>query len=189
MLHNVPWQHAVYTRRNQRDTYTFSHARLGSVSKAFAPSLKPQSLAQITPQTNLQAMRDAPVLILVTGTWAIVVTVEAYVKHKGCLEKLPLVMYDHLTDLPESGSPAECSEIGKDYRLLRYHSTLATYDQGERHDWALTSVVPMLSDLVILPTHLNERRLKPIMASFSRVTRKCLADSLILAGDGGKCSC
>jgi hypothetical protein len=188
MLHNVPWQHAVYTRRNQRDTYyTFSHARTASVSKAFPPSLKPQSLAQPTPLANLQAMRDAPVLILVTGRWATVVSVEAYTKHKGCLEKLPLVMYDHLADLPERGEPAECSEIGKDYRLLRYHSTLATYDQGERHDWALTSVVPMLSDLVILPTHIHERRLKPIMASFCRVTRKCLADSLILAGDGGKC--
>ena len=186
--HDVPWQHAVYTRAGPRDSYTFSHVRQTSISKSFPASLKAKCLAETNPKANLQAMRDATVLVLVTGRWAMLVSVETYSAHKGKLERLPLVTYDHFTDLPENGDAAECSEIGKDYRMLRYHSTLANYEQGERHDWALTSVVPMLSDLVILPKRLDERNLRPVMSSFCRATRKCLTDSLFLAGEGGgKC--
>jgi hypothetical protein len=147
--------------------------------------LKVKHLAELSPQDNLQAMRDAPVLVLVTGKWAIPVSVEAYAKHKGCLEKLPLAMYSPSQDLPETQSMhlAECEEVGKDYRVLCYQSTLATYQQGESHDWLLCSVVPMLSDLVVLPKRLDERNLKGVMASFGRATRKCLKDSLIVATD------
>lgn len=158
------------------------------MSKAFPSSLKAKCLAETTPKANLQAMRDATVLVLVTGRWAMLVSVEAFMTHNGRLEKLPLVTYDHFADLPENGDPAECSEISRDYRMLRYHSTLANYEQGERHDWALVSVVPMLSDLVILPKRLDERNLRSVMSSFCRATRKCLVDSLFLAGEGGgKC--
>ncbi len=104
------------------------------------------------------------------------VSVEAYMAHNGRLETLPLVTYDHFADLPENGDPAECSEIGWDYCMLRYHSRLA--------NWALTSVVPMLSDLVILPKRLDERNLRPVMSSFCRAMRKCLVHSLFLAGEG-----
>lgn len=134
---------------------------------------------------NLQTMRDAPVLILVTGKWAMYVSVEGYMQHKGCLERLPLALYSS-DPLPETDL-ADCSEVGKDYKVLSYHSTLATYEQGAAHDWTLTSVVPMLSDLVILPKRLDERNLRAIMSSFCRATRKCFNDSLILAGEGGKC--
>jgi hypothetical protein len=192
-LLDVPWQHAVYTRRNRRESYIFSHARRGSLRKSFAASLKVKHLAELSPQANLQAMRDAPVLVLVTGKWAIPVSVEAYAKHKGCLEQLPLAMYTPCKDLPETQSMhfAECEEVGKDYRVLCYQSTLATYQQGERHDWPLCSVVPMLSDLVVLPKRLDERNLKGVMASFGRATRKCLQDSMIVAanladGAGGR---
>ena len=183
LIIDIPWEHAVYTRRNRRESYSFSHARRGGLRKSFAPSLKPKDLAELSPQASLQAMRDAPVLILVTGKWAIPVSVEAFAKHKGCLEKIPLAMYSPSQDLPETGHLAECEEVGKDYRILSYHSTLATYHQGPRHDWLLCSVVPMLSDMVILPKRLDERNLKGIMASFARATRKCLNDSLIVAAD------
>jgi hypothetical protein len=187
-MHEIPWQHAVYTRRNQRESFTFSHARLNTVSKTVLPNLKLRTLAGMPQanQANLQAMRGAPVILLVTGKWAVTVSIEAYMEHKGCLEKLPMELYDPLSDKSESTS-AECSEIGKDYRILRYHSTLATYEKGERHDWTLSSVVPMLSDMVIIPKKLDERSLRPIMSSFCRASRKCLSDSLVLAGDGGRC--
>jgi hypothetical protein len=157
------------------------------VRKAFASSLKARCLAEVSPkanQDNLQTMRDAPVLILVTGKWAILVSVDSYARHKGCLERLPMEMYNPRNDLPENGTLAECSELGKDYRILRYHSTLASYSQGERHDWTLETVLPMLSDMVILPRKLDEGLLKGVMASFARACRKCLSDSLVLAGEG-----
>jgi hypothetical protein len=186
LRHDIPWQHAVYTRRNQRESFTFSHACQAVVSKTFIPNLKVGSLAemQAVNHSNLQAMRDSPVLILVTGKWAVLVSIEAYMQHKGCLEKLPLVM--HTPTLPESTAFADCSEIGKDYKILRYSSTLASYECHPAHDWTLSSVVPMLSDMVIIPMKLDERSLRPIMSSFCRASRKCLCDSLILAG-GERC--
>lgn len=185
--YDIPWQYAVYTRRNQRESFAFSHACEGSVSKAFIPDLKVGSLAQMQQvnQGNIQSMRDNPVLLLVTGKWAVHVSIEAYAQHKGSLEKLPLVKYN--PNLPKNTNLADCSEVGKDYKILRYHSSLASYEQGELHTWTLSSVVPMLSDMVMIPTRLDERSLKPLMASFCRASRKCLNDSLILAGDGGRC--
>lgn len=184
MLHrDVPWQHAVYTRRNRRETYVFSHAKRCSVRKTFASSLKARCLAAVSPHANLQAMRDAPVLVLITGQYATAVSLESYAKHKGCLETLPVYLPPP-HDLPEDS--AECSELGSDYRVLSYHSTLANYEQGASHDWTLTEVVPMLSDMVILPKRLDERNLRPIMSSFARASRKCLADSLVLAGEDAK---
>lgn len=153
------------------------------MSKAFPCSLKAKHLSETPSKPNLQAMRDAPVLILVTGKWAVHVSVEGYMQHRGCLERLPVTLYKESQDLPEADL-ADCSEVGKDYKVLSYHSTLATYEQGESHDWALASVVPMLSDLVILPKRLDERNLRAVVSSFARATRKCLSDSLILAGCG-----
>jgi hypothetical protein len=43
-------------------------------------------------------------------------------------------------------------------------------------------VVPVLSDMVILPRLLDPSRVKIILASFARATRKCMRDSLIMAG-------
>ena len=185
--HDVPWQYAVYTRRNQRESFTFSHACEGRVGKTFIPNLKARSLAEMQQvnSCNLQAMRETPVIVLVTGKWAVLVSIEAYAQHKGSLEKLPLVKYS--PNLPDNTNLADCSEVGKEYKVLRYHSTLASYEQGEGHAWTLSSVVPMLSDLVIILTKLDERSLKPLMSSFSRASRKCLCDSLILAEDGGRC--
>jgi hypothetical protein len=160
---------------------------LNTVGKTVPSNLKLRTLAgmPLANQANLQAMRDATVVQLITGKWAVNVSIEAYMQHQGCLEKLPMELYDPFSDLSER-CLAECSEIGKEYRILRYHSTLATYEQGERHDWALCSVVPMLSDMVIIPKKLDERSLRPIMSSFCRASRKCLSDSLILA-EGERC--
>ena len=79
---------------------------------------------------------------------------------------------------------AECAELTKAYCALKYECTMANYEAGTEHTWQIQSVVPMLSDLVILPRLLDEKRLKTVMSSFCRATRKALRDSLIVAGNG-----
>jgi hypothetical protein len=181
----IPWQHAVYTRKGPRDSYSFSHSSTTSVRKSFPPSLSIPCLCQSREiqRRNLEELRSATVLILVTGEWAIHVSVEAFLDNNYSIDRLPLERYNHLDRLGNVDS-AECDELTKAYRALKYHCTMASYEAGETHAWRLQSVVPMLSDIVILPRLLEEKRLKTIMSSFCRATRKALRDSLILAGDG-----
>ena len=78
-------------------------------------------------------------------------------------------------------SSKHCSELTKDYKSLQYYSTLTYFSRGEDHSWKLSSVVPMLSDMVILPRLLEPTRIQTVMASFSRAIRKCMRDSIIMA--------
>jgi hypothetical protein len=178
----IPWQHAVYTRRTQRDVYTFSHAGTSALRKAFPASLSVPSLRQTKAirAQNLEQLRNAPVLVLVTGNWAIHVSIEAY--QGNLIGRLPLKHYDHLSRLGQTDS-ALCSELAKDYRALKYHCTMASYDPGQDHAWRLQSVATVLSDIVILPQYLEETRLRAVMTSFCRASKKALRDSLLLAGD------
>jgi hypothetical protein len=92
-------------------------------------------------------------------------------------------MYDHLERLGACrGSSKHCAELTNDYKALQYHSTLSHYTQGLDHSWRLFSVVPMLSDTVILPRILDPTRVKTVLTSFARATRKSVRDSLIVAG-------
>jgi hypothetical protein len=43
-------------------------------------------------------------------------------------------------------------------------------------------VLPVISDTVILPRVLDPSRVKSVINSFSRATRKCIRDSLLVAG-------
>ena len=181
----IPWQHAVYTRRNNRELFTFSHAGTTNVRKTFPPSLSIPSL-QDTPniqKSNLQTLRSATVLVLVTGQWAVHLSVEAFHANKHSIERLPATRYDHLDRLGQMDS-AICAELTENYRALKYHCTVASYEAGACHDWKLQGVGTVLSDVVILPKFLDERRLWPVMSSFCRATRKALRDSVLLTGEG-----
>ena len=182
---DIPWQHAVYTRSSTRESYSFSHASTKSVKKVFPKSLSIPCHCQSHGiySKNLEELRSTPVLILVTGGWAVHVSIESFLDNNYSIDRLPIERYDHLERIGQIDS-AECAELTKAYRALKYHCTMASYEAGDTHTWELQSVVPMLSDVVILPRLLEEKRLKTVMSSFCRATRKALRDSLILAGEG-----
>ncbi len=63
---------------------------------------------------------------------------------------------------------------------------MASYEAGSTHAWLIQSVASFLSDVVVLPRLLQETRLKAVMSSFNRATRKALKDSIIMAGRGSE---
>jgi hypothetical protein len=182
---DIPWQQAVYTRKGPRDIFTFSHSNTTHVKKSFPSALSIPHLGQLQDihGRNLEEFRQATVLVLVTGGWAFHVSIAAFQGNNFNINRLPVERYDHLDRLGALDS-AECNELTKAYRALKYHCTMTSYEAGEAHSWELKSVAPVLSDIVILPKLLEETRLKAVMSSFCRATRKALRDSLILAGGG-----
>ena len=182
--HAVPWQSAVYTRGGANDPFAFSHVEFSTQEKLFHRSLSVDDLAAAhsTRGANLEAFQQATVLILVTGRWAQHVSLDTFAQD-GRRRAPSTSMYDHLERLRTAfGSSRHCSELSREYKALQYHSTLSHYAQGGDHSWQLSSVVPVLSDMVILPRLLDPSRVKIILASFARATRKCMRDSLIMAG-------
>lgn len=183
----MTWQHAVYTRRTCRDLYAFSHASVTTIEKSFPLSLAVPCLSKAGKihSDNLEKLRNTPVLVLVTGEWAIHLSIEAFQSQKPGkphLDRLPLTRYDHLDRLGTTDK-AECDELTENYRALQYHCTMASYEAGTDHAWQLCSVATVLSDVVILPKFLDENRLGAVMSSFCRATRKTLRDSVWLAGE------
>ena len=152
--------------------------------KRFLPSLAVDSLlgARGLQQDNIELLRSKPVLILVTGEWAQHVSIDAYHRLEGRVYRLPSEPYDHFERLGAAAKPAESSELSKAYRVLEYHSSVCTYERGEGHEWRAQGVSPMLSDMVILPRLLTDRRIGPVMHAFVRAVKKTLRDSLLLAG-------
>ncbi len=186
MLHLIPWQCAVYTRKGNHDTFTFSHIESTTQEKRFARSLTVRDLSRAKStvrSTNLETLQEATVLILVTGRWAQHVNLNTFTAANGKCPAPRHSLYDHLDRLCAArGSSKHCSELTSDYRALQYHSTLSHYVAGEDHSWRLFSVVPMLSDTVILPRMLDPSKVKATVIAFSRAIRKCMRDSLIVAG-------
>ena len=184
--HSIPWQCAVYTRRGASDAFVFSHVDVGTHEKLFVQSLSVQDLKaaqRAVRSTNLEALQDLTVMILVTGRWAQHVKLNTFTPTGGKYPAPVYTMYDHLERLCSARECSKhCSELSPDYRALQYHSTLCHYTPGGDHSWKLFSVIPMLSDTVILPRVLDPSRIKTTLASFSRAIRKCLRDSLIIAG-------
>ena len=184
--HRVPWQCAVYTRRGNNDTFVFSHIEFTTQEKQFASSLSVRDLTAaqtVTRSANLETLQEATVLILVTGKWAQHVNLNTFTSTGGRHATPKIYMYDHLERLCTArGGSKHCSELTSDYQALQYHSTLCHYVQGDDHSWKLFSVVPMLSDTVILPRLLDPSRIRTTVNAFSRATRKCMRDSLIVAG-------
>lgn len=184
--HLIPWQCAVYTRRGANDIFTFSHVEHATQEKQFARSLTVQDLTLANSagrSANFEALQEATVLILVTGRWAQHVNLNTFTPISGRCPAPRYSLYDHLDRLCSArGSSKHCSELTLDYRALQYYSTLCHYVPGKDHSWKLFSVIPMLSDTVILPRLLDPSRVKTALVSFARATRKCIRDSLIMAG-------
>lgn len=131
---------------------------------------------------NIELLGSHPVLILVTGKWARNVSMDAYCRYKGRVELFPQEPYDHLERLGKGAHPAECSEVTKAFRLLEYHCSVCVYEAGDEHAWRLDGVSPVLSEMVLLPRLLEERRLGDVMRKFDRALRKTLRDSVVVAG-------
>jgi hypothetical protein len=168
----IDWQHAVYTRKNARELFTFSHIGSTKIKKSFPTSLSILQRSKGLHQSNLRAFQRATVLILVTGKWAIHISLDNF-----DLSKLPSRYTLGKFDMEYN------NELSHGYHALKYHCTIASYTQGIHHTWSLDTVAPILCDCVILPKILEEGRLKCIMSSFGRATRKSLRDSLLLAGN------
>lgn len=181
----IPWQQAVYTRVGVNDTFVFSHMQKTTIAKHFPASLavRDMSGAASTRSANFESVQQATVLILVTGKWAQHISLDSSFTPVGSKYRPPLYsLYDHMERLcAVSKSSKHCSELTEDYMAMQYYSTLSHFSRGEDHSWKLSSVVPMLSDIVILPRLLEPTRIKTILASFSRAMRKCMRDSLIMA--------
>jgi hypothetical protein len=75
---DIPWKHAVYTRKNTNEPYSFSHSSTTKVKKAFPSDLSVPCLERSRGlhQANLEEFRRATVLVLVTGKWAVHVSIE-----------------------------------------------------------------------------------------------------------------
>jgi hypothetical protein len=183
----TPWQRAVYTRAGVTDLFTFSHIEFTTVAKQFPCSLCVQDMARAgsTRSANLEALQQAVVLILVTGKWAQHLSLDNFAQTGGRGKQPVFTLYDHMDRLCHGATRTgnkHCAELTLDYKALQYHSTLCHYTKGDDHSWRLFSVVPVLSDSVILPRLLEPSRIKTAMAGFSRASRKCMRDSLIMAG-------
>lgn len=200
----TPWQCAVYYRRNPRDNYALSHVEHTTVSKAFPPSLCIKDISQqpsINSQ-NIHLFKQEPVLILVTGDWADQYTLgrleilessdpsrNRVHTHKTQSEQ-NVVRYDHLKRL--RGRLPVNSELTSNYYSMEYHSTMAQYTKTNMHHWQLESVIPFLSDVVVLPKTLHIHTFttqkartyvwRPLMRSFQRAISKTFRDSLFIAG-------
>jgi hypothetical protein len=184
IFHPIPWQYAVYTSARPNDNYVFSHVELTTLEKQFPRSLAvPDIRAQgSTRSSNLETLQQATVLVLVTGKWAQHVSLDSFTFTDSRSRPPKLSLYDHLRRLGAThGSSKHCSELTLDYKVLQYHSTLCHYIKGHYHSWNFLSVLPVISDTVILPRVLDPSRVKSVINSFSRATRKCIRDSLLVA--------
>ena len=182
MQFDIPFQQAVYTRPTSRHRFQFSHARHITVKKLFLPSLTTESLrtAQALKNDNAELLRSYPVLVLVTGDWAQYISVDSHARHHGRVH--PTQPYDHLERLGAGCGSAQSSEVSKNFRMLEYHCSLSTYEQGEDHAWGITGVSTMLSEMVILPRVLYDNKVDKAIHGFIHALKKTLRDSLLLAG-------
>ena len=197
-VEHIPWQRAVYFRRSPHEDFAFSHVEHTTVDKAFPRSLSVNDVAEQrnTNSRNMKVFKQEPVLILVTGDWA-----EQYaLYHLEIIEATDrahrlgalcnTVRYDHLQRL-SARSPAN-TEFTNNYYSMDYHSTMAQFTADNAHSWRLASVIPFLSDVVVLPKILNTHTWtrhkakghiwRPVMRSFQRAIAKCFRDSLIITG-------
>jgi hypothetical protein len=187
----LPWQQAVYTRRGPRDPFTFSHVKTVSVTKTLCPSLSVPDL-QAHPkilQRNDEAMQEATVLVLVTGSWAQEYSLAGFTANyhpaMRSHERIAPVKYDHLERLGARSN--KCSELSSEFSSVQFHSTMAHYVSGEGHLWRLGGCIPFQSEYVVLPRVLEISRMKNVMRLLHMAIRKSLNDSIYVAGTSQYC--
>lgn len=151
------------------------------MNKVFPSSLKVsdvQAHEEIL-RTNDTMHKNATVLVLVTGDRAQHVTYRSFKDHST-----KTVEYDHLERLSISDDERHrptFSDLNRGYMALTYYSTLAYYNRGADHSWNLASVVPMLSDIIVLPRVLSIKAIKPIMYFYCKAVKKNYRDGLFMA--------
>ena len=180
-LFDVPWQYAVYVRPTTRDRFSFSHIKHTTVNKSFPKSLRVSDLKihENIVQENERVFKSATVLVLVTGDKAHHISYRSFADNTK-----NTVNYDHmerLTITEDDRHKPTFSDLNRGYMALTYHCTLAHYECGPLHQWNLANVVPMLSDIVVLPRILTLKGVKPIMCAYCRAIKKGFKESLLLA--------
>ena len=157
-----------------------------SVPKSVCKSLSVPDL-QAHPkivQRNAEAMNEAPVLVLVTGSWAQEYSLAAFTANYHPVmrshERIAPVKYDHLERLGARSN--KCSELSSEFSSVQFHSTMAHYVSGEGHQWRLAGCIPFQSEYVVLPRILEMGKMKNVMRLLHLAIRKSLNDSIYVAG-------
>lgn len=177
----MPFQIPIYIRRTVRDRYTFSHVRHTTLRKLFPRTLSVRDLAQCPElrKLNEKTYRSDPVLILVTGDTGEIVSYESFVAKRRSTFKF---------DLAECQSvPEACrvnptfSELNRGFMAVSMQCTVACYERGASNNWAITNVIPILSDWLIIPRILSQKSIGGIVCSYCKAAKKALADSRLMA--------
>lgn len=128
---------------------------------------------------NEKTYQTEPVLILVTGDTGEIVSYESFVSKRRSTFKF---------DLAECQSvPEECrvnptfSELNRGFMAVSMQCTVACYERGASNDWGITSVIPILSDWLVIPRILSQKSIQGIVFSYSKAARKALVDSRLMA--------
>lgn len=177
----VPFQVAVYVRRTNRDRFAFSHVRHSTIKKLFPRSLSVRDLSACAGlrAANEQAYKTSPVLVLVTGDRA------EFVSYASVVSKQKVFCrYDHAerADITEEQRLRPTfSELSRGYMGLSVQCTVAYFERGRASDWAIASVIPVLSDWLVIPRVMTAKQVEGIIKTYTHAARKCLTDSRFMA--------
>lgn len=177
----MPFQLAVYTRRTVRDRYTFSHVRHTTLRKFFPRSLSVRDLSRCGEMRKINELtyKSDPVLILVTGDVGEMVSYESFTMKRRRTFKFDLSECQAVPE--ESRVNPTFSELNRGFMAMSVQCTVACYERGASNDWAITNVIPILSDWLIIPRILSQKGIESIVYSYSKAARKALADSRLMA--------
>ncbi len=174
-------QLAVYTRKTNRERYCFSHIREDRITKLFPGffNVKELSKCQRIKDLNESTYKNAPILILVTGDNAEMISYASSNNKRRHFFKYDVSEF--YSKKVRRGLDATFSDLTRGYMAMSVLSTIACYEKGEFNDWHITNVIPVLSDWIIIPRILKLKHIDVIVRSYGRSAKKCLRDSMYLA--------
>lgn len=73
------------------------------------------------------------------------------------------------------------SELNRGFMALSVQCTVACYERGASNDWAISNVIPFLSDWIIIPRIVSLKSIEGIVFAYGKAARKTLADSRLMA--------
>lgn len=123
--------------------------------------------------------KSDPVLILVTGDVGEMVSYESFTSKRRRTFKFDLSECQSVPE--ESRVNPTFSELNRGFMAMSLHCTVACYERGAPNDWAITNVIPILSDWIVIPRILSQKSIEGIVYSYSKAARKALADSRLMA--------
>ena len=178
---HVPFQIPIYVRRTIRDRYTFSHVRHTTLRKFFPRTLSVRDLSrcQELRKLNEKTYQTDPVLILVTGDTGEIVSYESFVSKRKSTFKFDLAECQSVSE--EHRVNPTFSDLNRGFMAISMQCTVACYERGAFNNWAITNVIPILSDWLIIPRILSQKSIGGIVYSYSKAAKKALADSRLMA--------